>query len=212
MNRRDTIMVAVLVNAGILVALFAIALKSNPDSEMELQEPKTTLVKEDIIHKEPDLLTAVESAPEVAIPEPSQDPIAVVPEIPVKEELIAHSAEAPKPIAVSSSSVVIVKSGDTLDKIAKRQGTTVQAILRHNKLASSKLKIGQKLKIPQKNSGAAVAVSHVESASYYIVKKGDNPWSIATKNKIKVEELLRLNNLTDQKARNLKPGDRLRVR
>jgi LysM repeat protein len=46
-----------------------------------------------------------------------------------------------------------VKSGDTLTKIAKSHGTTVKAIEAENNLSTTKIKVGQKLKIP----AAAVA-------------------------------------------------------
>jgi LysM repeat protein len=43
-----------------------------------------------------------------------------------------------------------VKSGDTLTKIAKANGTTVKAIESENNLSTTKIKVGQKLKIPAK--------------------------------------------------------------
>jgi LysM repeat protein len=43
-----------------------------------------------------------------------------------------------------------VKSGDTLSKIAKHHGTTVKAIENANGLSTTKIKVGQKLKIPAK--------------------------------------------------------------
>ena len=50
------------------------------------------------------------------------------------------------------------------------------------------------------------------SPDYYVVKVGDNPWTIAMKHHIKVDELLKMNSLNEEKARKLKPGDRLRIR
>jgi hypothetical protein len=52
----------------------------------------------------------------------------------------------------------------------------------------------------------------VDEGKYYIVKSGDNPWSIAIKNHIKFDELLRLNHLDEEKAKKLKPGDKLRIK
>jgi LysM repeat protein len=49
-----------------------------------------------------------------------------------------------------------VKSGDTLTKIAKANGTTVKLIESENNLTTTKIKVGQKLKIPA-NAEAAVA-------------------------------------------------------
>ena len=51
-----------------------------------------------------------------------------------------------------------VKSGDTLTKIAKSHGTTVKAIEAENNLSTTKIKVGQKLKIP------AAAVSFCSGA------------------------------------------------
>ena len=50
-----------------------------------------------------------------------------------------------------------VKSGDTLTKIAKKNGTTVKAIEAANGLSTTKIKVGQKLKIPAKAEAAAPA-------------------------------------------------------
>jgi len=49
----------------------------------------------------------------------------------------------------------VVKSGDTLTKIAKAHGTTVKAIETENNLSTTKIKVGQKLKIPAKAEAAA---------------------------------------------------------
>ena len=48
-----------------------------------------------------------------------------------------------------------VKSGDTLHKIAKRFATSVKAIEAENNLSTTKIKVGQKLKIPGKAETAA---------------------------------------------------------
>jgi LysM repeat protein len=44
----------------------------------------------------------------------------------------------------------IVKSGDTLSKIAKRNGVTVKAVESENGLSTTRIKVGEKLKIPAK--------------------------------------------------------------
>jgi LysM repeat protein len=63
-----------------------------------------------------------------------------------------------------------------------------------------------------KSSPAPVAKQPAPSQDYYTVKVGDNPWTIAMKHHMKLEELLRMNSLNEEKARKLKPGDRLRIR
>jgi LysM repeat protein len=48
-----------------------------------------------------------------------------------------------------------VKSGDTLSKIAKAHGVTIKALESENNLSTTKIKVGQKLKIPEKAEPAA---------------------------------------------------------
>jgi LysM repeat protein len=50
--------------------------------------------------------------------------------------------------------IYIVKSGDTLSKIARRYGTTVKAIESENGLSTTRIKVGEKLKIPAKAEAA----------------------------------------------------------
>lgn len=50
-----------------------------------------------------------------------------------------------------------VRSGDTLTKIAKTHGTTVKAIEAENGLSTTKIKVGQKLKMPAPPEAAAPA-------------------------------------------------------
>jgi LysM repeat protein len=53
--------------------------------------------------------------------------------------------------------IYVVKSNDTLTKIATSHGTTVKAIETENNLSTTKIKVGQKLKIPAKAEAAAPA-------------------------------------------------------
>ncbi len=114
-----------------------------------------------------------------------------------------------------------VKKGDVLEKIARQHRTSVDAIIACNQLSSTNLRIGQTLKIPNKKAGPVQAqttsfaaqaersAEFTDGHKYYTVKTGDNPWTIAVKNHMKVEELLKLNSLDQEKARKLKPGDKL---
>jgi len=56
-----------------------------------------------------------------------------------------------------SGETYAVKSGDTLTKIAKSHGTTVKAIESDNNLSTTKIKVGQKLKIPASAEAAVAA-------------------------------------------------------
>ncbi|MEK7339785.1 MAG: LysM peptidoglycan-binding domain-containing protein, partial [Verrucomicrobiota bacterium] len=97
-----------------------------------------------------------------------------------------------------------------LEKIARQYHTTVHEIMQLNGLQTSHLRIGQVLKIPSNNH--VLNPSPVLETAYYIVKEGDNPSTIAKKNNIKLENLLNLNEMSEEKARKLRPGDKLRIR
>ena len=77
----------------------------------------------------------------------------------------------------------IVKSGDTLYKIASSNNTTVDELKNLNNLTSDILSIGQTLIIPK-------------DTDYYVVKKGDSLYSIAKRFNTTVDNLKSLNNLS----------------
>jgi LysM repeat protein len=60
-------------------------------------------------------------------------------------------------VSSAGDTAYVVKSGDTLTKIAKAHGTTVKLIESENNLSTTKIKVGQKLKIPAKAEAAAPA-------------------------------------------------------
>lgn len=73
------------------------------------------------------------------------------------------SALAPAATA-SSATTYTVKSGDTLTSISKKFGTTPKAIQAENGLNTTKIKVGQKLKIPSKAVAAPAPAPVVEPA------------------------------------------------
>lgn len=131
------------------------------------------------------------------------------------------SPSAPTAIAAASTPVpsaqeVTVRAGDTLEKLARTHKISVDDLIKFNQLPSTFLRVGQVLRVPAGHVAAAVptkpAVSTPIGTEYYVVKAGDSPWTIAMKHHMKVEELLRLNQLDEGKARKLKPGDRIKIR
>ena len=93
------------------------------------------------------------------------NPLVVPTKLKIGQKLVlpaggATSADSTAPAAVGtemSTASYTVKSGDTLSKIAKRNGTTVKALEAENGLSTTKIKVGQKLKIPSKVEAAAPA-------------------------------------------------------
>lgn len=90
----------------------------------------------------------------------------------------------------SSPQVYIVKSGDSLYSIAKKFNTTVDILKNINNLTSNNLSIGQQLKIPSTSGNSS------SSTQTYIVKSGDNLYSIARKFNTTVDTIKKKNNLT----------------
>ncbi|MBE6153880.1 MAG: LysM peptidoglycan-binding domain-containing protein, partial [Firmicutes bacterium] len=89
----------------------------------------------------------------------------------------------------TSGNTYTVKAGDTLWSIANRFNTSVNELKNLNNLTSDILSIGQKLEIP---TGMVVP----GAGNRYVVKAGDNLWSIARRYNTTVDDIKRLNNLT----------------
>lgn len=98
----------------------------------------------------------------------------------------------------SSANTYVVKSGDSLWSIANRFGTTVDELMRVNKLNSNILSIGQVLTLP----------GNTDSNQTYIVKAGDSLWNIARRFGTTVDALKEKNNLTNN---NLTIGQILQI-
>ena len=62
----------------------------------------------------------------------------------------------------TSDQIYTVKSGDSLTKIANQLGVKVKALRAANGLRTDKIKVGQKLKVPEKTTPTAAAPSSTE--------------------------------------------------
>lgn len=90
--------------------------------------------------------------------------------------------------------IYTVQSGDNLYSIANKYQTTVNEIKNVNNLTSNLLQIGQELLIPSTNFSD---VSDTTNKITYTVKSGDSLYSIARKYNTTVNELIKLNNLSN---------------
>ena len=107
--------------------------------------------------------------------------------------------------SASASSTVKykVKKGDTLSKIAKKYGTTVEKIKKLNHLKSDMIHEGQVLIV--KSSGGTTNTTKVTSSGghsktiYHTIKKGETLGSIANHYKVKVSDIKKWNKLTSDK-------------
>ena len=94
---------------------------------------------------------------------------------------------------------VTVEKGDSLSKIAKRYGTTVDALVRINELCdANQIFVGQVvlLEDPEAEAEADAAADRVETA-IVTVQPGDSLSKIAKRHDTTVEELMALNDIDD---------------
>lgn len=230
MNRKDMIVIAVLSNVILSLVVFLSADKPDRTNPARAEAIVQSCEKKEIL---------ASAVPLPALKPEKSPPVAVEKSLPVKEQpatpslLPALPTLEPVPVAIKKEPLkaqpknaekVVVRAGDKLEKIAKAHQCPVEKIVEMNDLKDDKLHIGQALWIPipspksqNEKQTPATASAEVSGAAesdavYYIVKSGDSPWTIAMKNHIKVEDLLKLNNLDGEKAKKIRAGDRLRIR
>lgn len=224
MSRRDTIIIAVLINACLLIILFATALTKKEETpfsarevatpspaNVNIQDIQRTMVKQTSFSKttpklsKPSLPVAPleESLPKVALIEPKVEHKSE----PKKEEIVEPSKSLPAYIQIT------VKRGDYLARIAKENETRVEDIMKLNNLKSTQLKIGQILRIPApERSPLKSGENKPTPPKQYMVKPGDTLWGIAKFHNMQVGDLLKMNHMSSDSANRLQPGDTLLVR
>lgn len=94
-----------------------------------------------------------------------------------------------------------VRSGDTLDAIARRYGVTVAGLRMTNRLEGNIIRAGQRLRIPGDTTTESDTV-------IYTVKSGDTLSTVAERYHVSVTKLKRANRLTSNM---LRVGDRLEI-
>ena len=277
MSRKDTIIIAILINAGLLALLFMLAVNTDDDVADQPEITKALVERAPAEQKNAPTQLTLHTPDEtdnflmnLASDEDFGQPIVI------DEDGFIEFDKSPQVVIKSQAPVekigddkvpyveVTVKRGDALEKIARSNGTTVEAIKKANNMSSTKLSIGQVLKVPVSKKEEPTANTFVPKApvappkppyqppspsapklaetkapaapllapklsetkvqavppadqvatadQYYTIKSGDNPWKIARQYNVGFEDLLKLNNLDEEKARNLKIGDKIRVR
>lgn len=256
MSRRDTIIIALLANLCLLALLFVLAFNTNEEGAdalithsnqaitpiQILEKPPKSVVNNSIMDEMDNFLKEL---PKEEIGQPilvdedgyieldKLEPAAVVKSIEIQ------SIDQSSMISTQEGSYVnvTVKRGDALEKIARNNGTTVEAIKKANNMSSTKLVIGQVLRIPISKSATTVSypttskvsvpapaapvttnkepekkITITPESKYYTIKNGDSLWKIARELQVKAEDLMQMNGLDEERARNLKVGDKIKVR
>ena len=162
----------------------------------------------------------VETAPVPPMP-PSSGVLAAPALQPVAFPVILPPVEpAPLKTSVSAENVYVVKSGDSLSKIAAAHGVKSAELKELNQIAdANKIRIGQKLILPdyakpsqsqpaEKSASSAKASAKASaSGEGYVVKAGDALSKIASAHGVKTKDLMAANNITD--ANKIRVGQKL---
>ena len=126
------------------------------------------------------------------------------------------------PLTAQTPVTHTVGAGETIYAIAKRYGTTTEAVLRANPgLNPARIHAGDKIRLPSSCSASAPAKalppstssltpvdSSVSAKTWVKVKKGDTLSKIARENGVKLEDLRKWNGLS---ADTIRMGDLLRI-
>lgn len=145
----------------------------------------------------------------------------IAPDPVVKDKKPAVSVRRPPVKKVAADDVIYkVRKGDTLGAIAKRHKTNWRAIAQYNGLDSkARIYPGQTIRIPKVSTkavphpvAAKAAVKNgkfADSGKIHVVKKGEYPGMIAAKYKVRLNDLLELNNIKGKKV--IYVGQKLRI-
>ncbi|MBU8688416.1 LysM peptidoglycan-binding domain-containing protein [Priestia megaterium] len=119
------------------------------------------------------------------------------------------SSSSSTPTTTSSNHTYTVKSGDTLYRIAKNNGTSVQQLKEWNNLSSHLIYVNQVLKISgtgtvssspsapvQEKTNETQASPAPSNSKSYKVQPGDTMWSVAQRYGISISQLKQWNNLS----------------
>lgn len=184
-----------------------------------------------------------DAAPKALTPDPATPATPAVPAAKSQSAYEPMKAVASAPVSsvpAGKSAVArthVVKSGDTLGRLARQYGVSIAAIMQANSLDEAKarrLQVGQKLTIPASGTAAvagkasakadktvkaaakagdkaAVKGGGVNGDGTYTIQPGDFPERIARKLGVKVSELMKANNLTPETAKRLQVGQKITV-
>lgn len=124
-------------------------------------------------------------------------------------------SNAPATTVAAGNNIYVVKSGDSMSRIAAAHKVKVADILALNPTVTSadKIVVGQRLTMPATATGdgleAAPSRTAVPADGIYTVVAGDSLWTIGKRFGVRRDDIKAWNNLTDDK---LRVGQQLRLR
>jgi membrane-bound lytic murein transglycosylase D len=155
---------------------------------------------------------------------PSTQSIAINSDTLADNQTVATVEKKPTSVTVAPK-YHVVKKGESLGKVANKYNVTTKNLMAWNKLKSSTVKVGQKIRVnapgkvtvdesvavvkEKENSKPAVQIKPVTpNAKYHVVKKGEFLSKIATTYGVTTDELVTWNSL---ETNNLLVGQKIRV-
>lgn len=136
-------------------------------------------------------------------------------------EIQPPTAPAPLKTSVAAENIYVVKSGDSLSKIAAAHGVKTAELKELNQITdANKIRAGQKLVLPdhakpsqsqpaEKAAAPAKAAAKEAAGGAYEVKPGDSLSKIAAAHGVKVADLMAANKLAD--ANKIRAGQKLAI-
>ena len=100
------------------------------------------------------------------------------------------------PVAPQGGSIYTVRPGDSLSRIASRQGVTVRELRQANNLSSDMIRVGQELVVPS-STRAQDLVERQHAGPKVVVEPGDTLAEIAAIHDVEVQEIMELNDIDD---------------
>ena len=151
---------------------------------------------------------------------PPSPPVVVAPPV-TFPPLQPPAPPPPSPATVAAENVYVVRSGDSLSKIAARHGVNARELAELNQIADpNKIRAGQKLMLPdyskpsQSPPGAKAEAAPVQAKAKaaaaggtYEVRSGDSLSKIAKAHGVKMKDLMAANQIAD--ANKIRAGQKL---
>ena len=193
MTRKDTILIAVVINAGLLAILFATAIIYDVEEE--------EMVQSEFVNPQTEMIAISEPPPyRLTSSLPSEDIVDNILNHYQTAQLVPEKEPVP-PIETKPNSFSAISTNEQKESSKPN----------FKKSDPLKKDVAKEVKLEKSQTEVAKPVKSNEPL-YHVVKSGDNPWKIAKQYGVKYDDILRLNHLNEEKARSLKIGDRIRVK
>ena len=135
------------------------------------------------------------------------------------DTVTSKSSEKSNQPAELAKTIHVVKSGESLGFIAGKYHCTTTDLMKWNNLSSTKIVVGQKLKVATSNQGTLKVkqepgakpktTSQAQKFTIYTIQSGDNLWDIADKFDVTVSQIKSFNDLKN--SNRLKPGQKIKI-